>query len=142
MKAILFQAANNPQTVPELVNKRIKAETEQTEKLYGYDYKLNGKSVTTNQLDDILREEKNLTKRLQAWETSKEVGKDLKEGLINLRELRNKTVQALGYSDYFTYQASEYGMTRQEMMELMREDKPGIIAALPGIAYLCPLRTG
>src|SRR5688572_15236831 len=121
LKNILYQAANNPQTVPELVSERIKAQTEQTEKLYGYDYKLNGKSVTTNQLDDILKDEKNLTKRMQAWETSKEVGKGLKEGLINLRELRNKTVQALGYSDYFTYQASEYGMRREEMMDLIRK---------------------
>ena len=121
LKAILFQAANNPQTVPELVSARIKAQTEQTEKLYGYDFKLNGKSVTTNQLDEILKEEKNLAKRLQAWETSKEVGKELKDGLINLRELRNKTVQALGYSDYFTYQASEYGMSREEMVQLIRK---------------------
>lgn len=121
LKAILFQAANNPQTVPELVSARIKAQTEQTEKLYGYDYKLNGKSVTTNQLDDILKEEKNLTKRLQAWEASKEVGKELKDGLTNLRDLRNQTVQALGYSDFFTYQASEYGMTREEMVQLIRK---------------------
>lgn len=121
LKAILYQAANNPQTVPELVSARIKAQTEQTEKLYGYDYKLNGKSVTTNQLDDILKDEKNLTKRLQAWNTSKEVGKELKEGLVNLRDLRNKTVEALGYSDYFTYQASEYGMSREEMVQLIRK---------------------
>lgn len=121
LEAALFQAANNPQTVPDLVSERIKAQTEQTEILYGYDYKLNGKSVTTNQLDDILKDEKNLAKRLQAWNTSKEVGKELKGGLVNLRDLRNKTVQALGYEDYFSYQASEYGMSREEMMELVKK---------------------
>ncbi|MBK0403130.1 M2 family metallopeptidase [Adhaeribacter sp. BT258] len=121
LEAILFQAANNPQIVPHLVNARIKAQTEQTEKLYGYDYKLNGKSVTTNQLDDILKDEKNLNKRLQAWNTSKEVGKELKDGLVNLRDLRNQTVQALGYEDFFSYQASEYGMTREEMVNLIRK---------------------
>jgi peptidyl-dipeptidase A len=121
LEAILYKAANNPQTIPDVVNARIKAETEQTEKLYGYDYKLNGRSVTTNQIDDILKDEKNLNKRLQAWNSSKEVGKGLKEGLINLRDLRNKTVQALGYEDFFSYQASEYGMTREEMMALVKK---------------------
>ncbi|MGV3588876.1 MAG: M2 family metallopeptidase [Adhaeribacter sp.] len=120
LENMLFAAANNPQTIPEVVKKRIKAETEQTEKLYGYDYKLNGKSISTNQIDSILRAEKDLTKRQQAWEASKEVGKVLKGGLVNLRQLRNETVQALGYDDYFSYQASDYGMKREEMMDLMR----------------------
>jgi peptidyl-dipeptidase A len=120
LEAILFAAANNPQTVPEVVKKRIKAETEQTEKLFGFDFKLSGKSVSTNQIDSILREERNLDKRQQAWEASKEVGKVLKSGLVNLRNLRNETVQALGYDDYFSYQASDYGMQRAEMMDLMR----------------------
>ena len=30
-------------------------------------------------------------------------------------------MQALGYPDYFTYQASDYGLTRDEMMALMRK---------------------
>jgi peptidyl-dipeptidase A len=121
LEAILYKAANNPQTAADIVSQRIKAETQQTEKLYGYDYKIGGKSVTTNQIDAILKDEKNLTKRLTAWNSSKEVGKELKEGLVNLRELRNKTVQALGYEDYFSYQASEYGMNREEMMELIKQ---------------------
>lgn len=41
--------------------------------------------------------------------------------MLNLRDLRNQTVQALGYPDYFTYQASDYGLTRDEMMALVRK---------------------
>ncbi|WP_242928956.1 M2 family metallopeptidase [Pontibacter vulgaris] len=121
LEAILYAAANNPQTVPDVVKARIKAETEQTEKLYGFDYKLNGKSVTTNDIDNILKTEKSVSKRLAAWNTSKEVGKGLRTGLLNLRELRNKTVQSLGYDDYFSYQASDYDMSREEMMQLMEK---------------------
>jgi peptidyl-dipeptidase A len=51
----LYKAADNPQTVPELVKQRIAAETEQTEKLYGFDFKIAGNSVTTNQIDEMLR---------------------------------------------------------------------------------------
>ncbi|WP_187261512.1 M2 family metallopeptidase [Pontibacter beigongshangensis] len=121
LEEVLYVAANNPQTVPEVVKARIKAETEQTEKLYGFDYKLNGTPVTTNDIDQILRTEKNVQKRLAAWEASKEVGKGLREGILNLRDLRNQTVQSLGYDDYFTYQASDYGLTREEMMDLMQQ---------------------
>ena len=103
MEAILFSAANNPAIVDSIVKARIKAETAQTEKLFGYQYKIGNQKVNTNDIDDILKNETDLTKRRQAWEASKEVGKGLKDGLVNLRMLRNKTVQALGYKDYYSH---------------------------------------
>ena len=121
LETALYIAANNPQTVAEVVKRRIQAEAAQTEKLYGFDYKYAGKSVTTNDLDELLRKETNVQKRQAVWETSKAIGPTLKEGLLNLRDLRNQTVQALGYPDYFTYQASDYGLTRDEMMALVRK---------------------
>jgi peptidyl-dipeptidase A len=121
LETILYQAANNPQTVADLVSKRIKAETQQTEKLFGFNYTLDGKPITTNGIDEILRSEKNTGKRLNAWQASKEVGKNLKGGLIELRRLRNETVKALGYKDYFTYQVSEYDMKVPEMMDMNKK---------------------
>ncbi|UOQ96573.1 M2 family metallopeptidase [Hymenobacter sp. 5317J-9] len=121
LETALYNAANNPQTVANVVKKRISAEAAQTEKLYGFDYKYAGKSVTTNDLDELLRKETNPQKRQQVWEASKAIGPTLKDGLLNLRDLRNQTVQALGYPDYFTYQASDYGLTRDEMMALVRK---------------------
>jgi peptidyl-dipeptidase A len=121
LKAILYKAANNPETLQDLVKTRIKAETEQTEKLFGFDFKIDGKSVSTNDIDGILSHEKNMGKRLKAWEASKEVGKGLKGGLVNLRDLRNKTVQGLGYNDYFEYQVSDYGMSSKEMIEMLQK---------------------
>ncbi len=121
LKVILYQAANNPQTVPDLVRRRIKAETVQNEKLYGFDFQIDGESVTTNEIDEILRNENDLEKRLKAWEASKEVGRTLKDGLVELVALRNATVQALGYDDYFQYQVSDYGMTTDELVSMMDE---------------------
>lgn len=118
---ILYNAANNPETVQEVVKARIKAENEQNDKYFVFDYRVNGKSVTTNEIDEKLRTETSSLKRKDVWEASKEVGKTLKEGLANLRNLRNQNVQALGYDDYFTYQVSDYGMTREEMMAQMRQ---------------------
>jgi peptidyl-dipeptidase A len=119
LEIILYAAANNPQTIADVVKQRIKAENEQTQKLYTFPYTIDGKKVTTNDIDNVLRDEKDVSKRLTAWESSKEVGKILKTGLVNLRDLRNKTVQELGYHDYFTYQVSDYGMKSEEMMQTM-----------------------
>ncbi len=120
LEKILYQAAENPQTVADLVKEKIKVETEQVKKLFGFDFRIGGKSVSTNEIDDILKNETRPSRRLKAWEASKEVGKTLRDGMAKLQELRNKTVQALGYDDYFSYQVSDYGMTTAEMLELMR----------------------
>ena len=118
LEAMLYLAAENPQTVPNVVSARIAAETEQVEKLYGYQFTLNGQPVTPNRIDEILRTSRDLTVRRAAWEASNSVGPTLKPGLLRLRDLRDSVVRALGYSDYFTYQVSDYGMTTPEMLAL------------------------
>lgn len=119
LQMILYKAADKPQTVAEVVKARIAAEAAQTEQLFGFTFQIAGKPVTTNEIDNLLKTSTDLNQRLQAWEASKEVGRQLKDGLANLQRLRNQTVQALGYADYFSYQVSDYGMTVDEMMALM-----------------------
>lgn len=121
LEGILYSAANNPQTVSDIVKKRIAAESAQNEALFGFDFKVDGESISTGDVDAVLRESNDLSVRLKNWEASKEVGVELKTGLSNLVSLRNQTVQALGYDDYFSYQVSEYGMSRGEMMVEMKK---------------------
>ncbi|AWA30281.1 peptidase [Flavobacterium magnum] len=121
LKSILYKAANNPETLKDVVTARIKAETRQTENLFGFDFKMDGKSVSANDIDAVLSDETNLAKRRKAWEASKEVGKGLKPGLAKLRDLRNQTVQGLGYKDFFDYQVSDYGMTTDEMLAMLKQ---------------------
>ena len=86
LNVILYTAGNNPETAKDLVKQRIKKETEANSKLYGFTFKINGKPVSTNEIDNILHNDKNVTKRLDAWTASKEVGKTLKSDLIAIRE--------------------------------------------------------
>ncbi|MBI4420860.1 MAG: M2 family metallopeptidase [Gemmatimonadetes bacterium] len=118
LEVMLYNAADAPQTIPEVVKQRIALETDQTQTLYGFGFKLRGRPATPNQLDEILRQSTNPAERLAAWEASKAVGPALKPGMGRLRDLRNATVQALDYSDYFAYQVSDYGMTTAEMLAL------------------------
>lgn len=121
LKAILYSAAGGPEVIMDVVKELIKANNEQTEKLFGYDFKIEGKSVSPNQIDEILSSSKDLNERLKAWEASKAVGKDLKSGLSNLQQLRNKSVQTLGYKDFFSYQVSDYDMTTDELMKVCHD---------------------
>jgi peptidyl-dipeptidase A len=115
LERVLFLAGDNPATVPEVVKARIAAETAQTEKLYGFAFQLDGHEVTPNEIDDELREARDLARRRAVWEASKEVGPVLRPGLVELRRLRNASVRALGYPDFFAYMASEYGTTTEEL---------------------------
>jgi peptidyl-dipeptidase A len=107
--------------VPELVKARIKAEALQNERLYGFEFSIDEQSVSTNDIDDMLKTEGDLGKRLAAWEASKEVGVGLRDGLADLQRLRNETVRALGYDDYFQYQVSDFRMTTAEMLDLLHQ---------------------
>jgi len=118
LNRVLYLAASNPETAGDIVKEKIEADTKQTELLYGFDFKLNGKSVSTNEIDELLNTEDDVDQRLKVWEASKEVGIGLKDGLANLQQLRNKSVQALGYDDFFSYQVSDYGMTVKEMNDV------------------------
>lgn len=126
LEVMLYNAAAQPQTVPSVVARRIAAEAAQTERLYGFEFKLAGRPITPNEIDEVLRSSRVLPARLAAWEASKEVGPALKPGILELRELRNGVVKAMGYRDFFAYQVSEYGMTTDEMLALNER----LIAAL------------
>ena len=121
LKKILYLAAGNPEAAEQIVKKKIKIEKEQIEKLYGFNFKIDGKSISANDIDDILNSSADLNKRLQAWSESKEVGKSLKKGINETRDLRNKAVQALGYKDFFGYMVSDYGMSTPELRETTKK---------------------
>ncbi|GDX52483.1 peptidase M2 [Bacteroidota bacterium] len=120
LNSILFTAGNTPETAGDVVKQRIAAQNKQTEMMYGFKFMMNGKEVTPNNIQDILSNSTNMKERNDAWTASKEVGKVLKDGLTNLRDLRNKSVQALDYQDFFQYQASEYGYSTDDLIGVTR----------------------
>jgi len=121
LERVLLNAAEGPMTNPQLVSDRIAAETKQASTLNGFEFKLHGKVVTANDIDNLLQSSTDLAERRAVWEASKESGKALKDGLIKLRDLRNGVAQEMGYPDYFTLQVAKYGMTTDEMVKMNDE---------------------
>ncbi len=127
LNEILLTAAAYPGIVPEVVAKRVEAEANQSALLDGFEYCLERgpwgcrKTVTPNQIDEILATSRDLDERKHIWEVSKQVGPVLKPGLVELRELRNQVARAMGFHSFFDLQVADYGMSVGEMMQLMQE---------------------
>lgn len=118
LEAMLRLAAESPAVAGPLLERRVRLETSQLEVLFGFEYRLAGRPVSTAVLDRILREETDLDRRRAAWEASKEVGAALRPGLLPLAVLRNGSVRALGYDDYFDFKAADYGLDRAGVLGL------------------------
>jgi peptidyl-dipeptidase A len=127
LEAAWLEAAEAPGTAPELVTARIEAETRQSSTLDGYTYCLGFddagecvEPISANEIDDRLITSRNLDERLRIWTASKEIGKALRPGLVELQRLRNELAREMGYDSFFALQVADYGMTVDEMMDMLR----------------------
>jgi len=126
MRKLQLGAAENPGTIPEVVSQRIDAEARQSAVLDSYTFCLQplangkcGRPTSANEIDQILRQSRVLAERERAWTASKDIGRPLKSGLVELQALRNQIARAMGYPSYFALHVADYGMTVEEMMALM-----------------------
>jgi len=67
LKQLLLNAAEGPMTNPDLVAKRVEAETKQASILNSFEFKLNGQKITANEIDDKLEKSADLEERKAIW---------------------------------------------------------------------------
>jgi peptidyl-dipeptidase A len=118
LNQLLLNAAEGPMTNPDLVSKRVEAETKQSSILNSFEFKLKGEPITANKIDDMLTASTDLAERKAVWEASKESGPALKPNLIKLRDLRNGVAKEMKHPDYFALEVAGYGMTTEEMIKM------------------------
>jgi peptidyl-dipeptidase A len=127
LRRLLLAAAESPGTIPDVVAKRVEGEARQSAILDGFTFcrepKAGGagcaKTMTANEIDDVLRKSRDLAERQKVWTVSKDIGRPLKPGLVELVKLRNQVAREMGYHSYFALQVADYGMTVPEMMQLL-----------------------
>lgn len=126
LRKLMLAAAEAPGTIPDVVAKRVDAEAHQAALQDGYTFCLQPKPgggclrpASANDLDNALLKSRDLNERLKVWNASKEIGRPLKPGLIELQKLRNQVAREMGYSSFFGLQVADYGMTVPEMMALL-----------------------
>src|SRR3954451_20994353 len=125
LRKLLLTAAENTGTIPEVVARRVELETKQSGILDGYTFCVQpkggscAKAVTANDIDDLLKRSRDLNERQRIWTVSKEIGRPLKPGLVELVKLRNQLAREMGYRSFFALKVADYGMTVDEMMKLL-----------------------
>jgi peptidyl-dipeptidase A len=126
LEKIMLAAAESPGTIPEVVARRVEAESRQSSTLDGFTFCMERKGsectreITPNEIDDLLVSSRDLEERRKIWEVSKQTGPALKEGMEDLRQLRNAVAREMGFDSFFALQVADYGMTVDEMMETLR----------------------
>ncbi len=110
-------------------------EIAQKEAALGYAYAnfratLNGKTVSENDLLDVLKKETLPLKRQEAWEASKEIGMLLSPKISELVKLRNEAAKSLGYSNYFQMQLDLQEVDEKKLFQLLEQ-----IASRSDLAY-------
>jgi peptidyl-dipeptidase A len=121
LEKIWLDAAHQPGTIPDVVDELLNVQAAATNKLYSFDYKTGGKSLSANEIDRLLQNSTDLKEREAVWAASKEVGKVLREDIIKLQSLRNRVAREMGYSSFFGLETADYGMTADEMKNLMAQ---------------------
>jgi peptidyl-dipeptidase A len=122
---ILLNAAESPGGIPEIVQARIEAEERLAAISDAFAFCLEGtqencrKPVALHEIETVLATSRDLPHRRKHWEVFQRSGQPLKRGLAELRDLRNRTSAELGYTSYFQLQVADYGMSVEEMIQLM-----------------------
>ncbi len=124
-------AAHHPGTTPATVRKLLQTEAAQLARLHGHRYQLvlgggEQQALTANQIDRLLQDSRDLDQRRRVWETAAAVGPQLRDGLEQLRELRNALAERMDYPSYFDLASADYGMTASELMILVDDLVEGL----------------
>lgn len=127
LEVLLLSAAEAPGTIPAVVAARVEAEGRQSSTLDAFTFCLEGdpadcsKTTTPNEIDNALASSRDLEERLRIWETSKQTGGALRDGLIELRGLRNQVAREMGFDSFYELQVADYGMTVDEMQGMLQQ---------------------
>ena len=126
LRQVLFEAGDAPGDRPDLVARRVAAESALASVQDGFVYCVDRAAdgscpepLTAVDLDARMAGERDLDRRLAIWRAGKEEGRAIKPGLVELRDLRNEVARAMGYSSFFALQVAPYGMTADEMMAML-----------------------
>jgi peptidyl-dipeptidase A len=87
----------NAELLSEIVHKENEIESEFTR----FRASLDNKTMSDNEIQNILQNETNSTVRRKVWEASKQIGRQVAERVIDLVKLRNHAAQEAGFKNYY-----------------------------------------
>ena len=115
---ILYPSFLRNQVDPQLLEQQIKMESNLEKKYSNFRANVDGKMLTDNQIEEILRTSKNSKELEKAWKAHKMIGREVADDIIALVKVRNQIAQKLGYDNYHT------------MNMMLSEQDPNVVLAL------------
>ena len=82
---------------------------------------LDGRRVSDNEIDEILKSSNDQELRQRAWEASKEVGNLVADRVRELARVRNEMARDLGYADYYQMSLDLQEMPEEWLFDLMEQ---------------------
>ena len=114
----IYLAAAKAQQDDATIDRITELEAEIRDHYYNFRAKLNGQSVSDNELDEILRKSNNSEEVRDAYVASKEIGKKVSSQVRDLARVRNAAAQATGFRDHFHRSLTLNEIDEDSLLEL------------------------
>jgi len=118
---LLYDAYLGNQVDTSLISERLKMETEISRKYLNFRARVNGKDLSDNEVEDILRNSRNSQELKSAWEGHKMIGPVVVKDIIDLVKHRNRIAKLLGFSNYHEMSLNLSGQDPEEVTSLLDE---------------------
>jgi len=100
------------------LNAIVKLETKIERKFSIFRTQINGKEMTDNDVEEILRSSKDVKRQKEAWMAQKMIGRVVSEDMIRLVTMRNEVAKDMGFKNY------------HQMQLILSEQDPKVITDL------------
>jgi peptidyl-dipeptidase A len=98
--AVLYNNYLSKQIDTNILNDMSKMGADVEKKFSNFRANINGKKITDNEIEDILKREKDSKKLEYAWKAHKEVGNVVASDIISLVKKRNEAARKLGFKNF------------------------------------------
>jgi len=97
---VMYNAYLGNQVDTSLLNEVIKMQTEIEKKYSNFRADVNGKKLSDNEIEEVLKNSTNSVELQKAWEGHKAIGPVVAQDIINLVKKRNEIAKQLGFNNY------------------------------------------
>ena len=97
---VMYDAYLGNQVNTGLLNSVISMQTEIEQKYSNFRADVNGKKLSDNEIEEVLKTSTSSVELKQAWAGHKEIGPVVAQDIINLVKKRNEIAQQLGFNNY------------------------------------------
>jgi peptidyl-dipeptidase A len=118
---LLYSAYLGGQVDTTLIQEQIRMETDISKKYANFRVTINGKKISDNEVEGILRSSARSSELESAWTGSKEIGPVVADDIIKLVRHRNKIAQKIGFSNYHEMSLKLSGQDPQEVTTIFDE---------------------